>query len=104
MYVSYLVMMLWLGRDVASSFLEQLFGVSSLDGVNTMALSVEPLDNGLSHRMCNIIGAIRDPAQRSVHQRLYVVRQGEPMEARFAWYLVEDRAKYVIGSDACVLL
>ena len=88
-----LVMMLWLGRDVPSQFLEDLFGISSLDGVNSMALNVEPLENPLSHRMCNIINAIRDPAQRSVYQRLYVVRQGEPMEARFSWYLVEDRAK-----------
>jgi protein transport protein SEC24 len=95
------VMMLWLGKEVSSAFLNSLFGVSGLEGINLALLTLEPLENSLSKRLCAIVNAIRDPSQKSVYQKLYIVRQGDTsnfLESLFHKYLIEDRANFSGGS------
>lgn len=89
-------MFLWVGRAAPPAFLSDVFGVASLDGVDTARLQLQYRDNDTYVRLDNIITALR---QDSVWwQSVTVVREGEPAEARFFWRLVEDRASFTGGA------
>jgi protein transport protein SEC24 len=89
-------MFLWIGRSVSPAFLQSLLGVQSLEGIDTRQMKLlEPHDD-LSRRVDNIISAIRE--ERNPFMSLSIMREGDPVEGRFFWKLVEDRASFNGGS------
>jgi len=86
-------MWLWVGKAASADFLLQLLGVPTLDNVDTTQVRLLPLNTDVNTRVLNIITEIR--AQRPTYMNLYVVREGEPREAKFFSYFVEDRTKSV---------
>lgn len=88
----------WVGRGAPGGLLHALFGVGTLDGVDTGALQLVDLGNDYSGRVCAIIATLREPHAQA--QRLRIVREGsgDAGEARFHWHLVEDRQPFTGGS------
>lgn len=90
---------LWVGREANSHYVNGLFGVHSLDNVEP----VLNLDSGdeFSKRVGNIVAALRDDEADpyTVGSKITVVKEGDPhMEARFFWFMVEDRASFQGGT------
>ena len=90
---------LWVGREANSNFVNSLFGVPSLENVEP----VLNLDSGdeFSTQLGNIISALRDDDADpfSVSSKITVVKEGDQhMEARFFWFMVEDRASFQGGT------
>jgi hypothetical protein len=91
----------WVGREAYSNFVESLFGVSSLDSVDPNQLIIQTENDDFSARVGAIMSALRDdladPYQ--VPAKTTIVREGDGhMEARFFWFLVEDRASFQGGT------
>eukprot|EP01098_Paradermamoeba_levis_P000274 TRINITY_DN1027_c0_g2_i3.p1 TRINITY_DN1027_c0_g2~~TRINITY_DN1027_c0_g2_i3.p1 ORF type:complete len:132 (+),score=27.92 TRINITY_DN1027_c0_g2_i3:360-755(+) len=79
---------LWIGKEVAPELLFALFGTNSLQGVNSAQLRLT-LEDNQSQKVDRIISEIR--SQRPTYQRLYIIKEGDPLEGRFFAYLVEDK-------------
>lgn len=88
-----LSMYLWIGKQVSSSFLADVFSVSSIEAVDTNQTTLPQLDNVLSIRINTIINAIRSSS--SFPLQLNIVREGDPREIKFFSYFIEDRTKSV---------
>jgi len=84
---------LWVGKTSSSEFIQQIFGVPSLESVDTTQLRLSPLGNEVSNRLIAIVEEIR--AQRSNFMNVSVLREGEPRESKFFSYFIEDRTKSV---------
>jgi len=95
-------LLLWVGRALRADIVQSLFGLPSLDGIDSGLLRVVPIqgDNDIKRRICNVVAAIREQRKGGPFQSLHVIKEGEPMETRFRWYLVEDRAAFNGGSFA----
>ena len=90
---------LWVGREANSSYVNALFGVPSLENVEPV-LNLESGDE-FSKRVGSIITALRDDTADpyTVGSKITVVKEGDPMmEARFFWFMVEDRASFQGGT------
>lgn len=88
---------LWVGRAVNPAVLNTLFGVTSLEGVDTSLLSIQPDNSDYSSRVNAIIVALRQDRARYMH--LHFIKEGDGhAEAYFARYLVEDRAHFPGGA------
>jgi protein transport protein SEC24 len=90
---------LWVGREANSNLVNSLFGVPSLENVEPV-LSLESGDE-FSTQLGNIISALRDDDADpfSVSSKITVVKEGDQhMEARFFWFMVEDRASFQGGT------
>jgi len=90
---------LWIGRGANVDCIKSLFGVHSLDNVEPV-LNLESTDE-FSRRVGSIILALRDDEEDSytVSPKITVVKEGDPhMEARFFWFMVEDRASFQGGT------
>jgi len=85
--------LLRIGSAVSSEWIQSVFGVSSLVGVETRDLVVQtPAPNDQAspcRRLHNILSYLRDVS--SHYQQLYVVKEGEPTELRFQQLCIEDR-------------
>lgn len=94
-------LLMWLGRALAPDFLRALFGVESLEGIDSGVLRLVPTssDNDLKRRICNVVQGIRN-SHVGKFQILHFIKEGEPVEQRFRMYLVEDRAPFPGGSFA----
>jgi protein transport protein SEC24 len=94
-------MFLWLGREVPAGLVAALFGergVPSGQGSDPAAALLErPQENLFAKRVVAIVRTLRAEAVST--QRLRVVQEGtnDVNEARFQWYLVEDRQNYSGG-------
>jgi len=55
----------------------------------------EPSDD-VGERIHNVINAIRE--ERCAFMKINIIREGEPLEGRFFWKLVEDRASFGGGT------
>jgi len=86
-------MFMWFGKLVNPDILINLFGISSLESVDTSQLRLVPLENEFSTRVNAIVNDIR--SQRPMYMDLAIVREGEPREVKFYTNLVEDRTKSV---------
>jgi protein transport protein SEC24 len=86
-------MFLWLGKNISPTFLSDVFGISgyTVDALHVSELSLLPLNNDVSTRIQAIIESIRK--NRPAYQSLQIFKQGEPLEQRFFFYLVEDKAQ-----------
>jgi len=85
--------LLRLGRDMNPAWLQSVFGVSTLKGVNadTLVLQIlapHDLDSPV-RRLTNILTYLREVNPR--FQQLLVIKEGEPNELRFLNTLIEDR-------------
>jgi len=90
-------MIMWIGRGVNPAIVHTLFGVSSLEGVNTSTLSIQSENSDFSSRLNAIIVALRQDRSRYLH--LHFIREGDGYaEAYFARFLVEDRANFPGGA------
>ncbi|RHY35320.1 hypothetical protein DYB32_000221 [Aphanomyces invadans] len=86
---------LWIGRGLNSRFVSSLFGVDSIDGVDCRELSLAAPKDDIGTRVHNIVKALRE--DRTAHMKLHVIREGHPVEGKFFWKLVEDRASFAGG-------
>lgn len=84
---------LWIGRGLNPALLQSLFGLSSLEGMDVSQLVLaEARADDFGRRVVNIVSALRE--ERLPYMQLHIVREGDPMEGRFFWKLVEDRASF----------
>ena len=81
------------GRQCDPTFLHSLFGVYSLQGVDSKQLTLREEDavtrDDTLHRVHNVLSYLR--AVSSHYQCVFVVQEGEPAEIRFFNLLIEDR-------------
>lgn len=83
-------MFMWVGRMVDPAVLQSLFGVHTLEGVDTSSLEIKSDENEYAGRVSAVLEGIRQTYSRYLQMR--VVREGDPpAEAYLARYLVEDR-------------
>ncbi|CAK4085636.1 unnamed protein product [Aphanomyces euteiches] len=86
---------LWVGRSLNPRFVSSLFGVDSIEGVDCRELQLAPPKDDIGTRVHNIVNALRD--DRTTYMKLHVIREGQPVEGKFFWKLVEDRASFAGG-------
>lgn len=94
-------MYVWVGRSTNPNTLHSLFGVSSLENVDPSQLILQMNGDELANRVGAIIQALRefpgDPYL--VSAKVQIVREGDAhLEARFFWFLIEDRASFQGGT------
>ncbi|PAA54817.1 hypothetical protein BOX15_Mlig004445g3, partial [Macrostomum lignano] len=85
-----IVMFLWLGSKVSSTWLLSVFGVNSVANVRCDQTELPRLDTPASRLIRRLVDEIR--LRRRRHLRLYIVRPGDKFESWFLNFLVEDRA------------
>lgn len=86
-----LVLILWLGSNTPSKWLQEVMGVTVIDQVDPTVGNLQPFDNPTSVRIREIIDEIR--TKRRQHLRLNVVRQKDKTEHIFMQFLVEDKTE-----------
>jgi len=86
-----LVLIMWVGANTPSKWLQEVFGVTVLDQVDPTVGNLQPFDNATSIRVREVIDEIR--ATRQQHLRLNVVRQKDKTEHIFMQFLVEDKTE-----------
>ena len=93
-------LLLWVGRGLDPRLVQALFGVPSLDGIDAGVLRVElqPGDGDVKRRTCNVIDALRLANSAGAFKQLAVFKEGDPLEYKFRFSLVEDRAPFNGGS------
>nr|XP_010929766.2 protein transport protein Sec24-like At4g32640 [Elaeis guineensis] len=80
---------IYVGNMVNPDTLQQLFGVSSADGIPTQ-LVLQQFDNDLSKKLNDVVNEIR--RQRCSYLRFRLCRKGDPSGMFFFSYMVEDKA------------
>lgn len=114
-----LTLYMWVGRSAPTELLTSLFGIPTMEGVDCKqvraGMSRSPASNraltslscvlqvqllaphdDASRRVASILSAVRE--ERLPFQNLVIMREGDPVEGRFFWKLVEDRASFSGGS------
>ena len=86
-----LVLILWVGANTPTKWLQEVFGVTVLDQVDPTVGNLAPFDNPTSIRVRGIVDEIR--RNRGQHLRLNVVRQRDNTEYIFMQFLVEDKVE-----------
>ena len=91
---------LWVGRAVDKRLLHSVFGIPVLDGIDSGVLRVEAEgdDNDFKQRFCQILKGLRQREKGGTYMQLNVFKEGDPIEAKFRWFFVEDRAAFNGGS------
>ena len=74
------------GQGVAPAFLQSVFSIQSLQGIDCSQLVLLQNPDDLSQRVNAIINALRE--ERSPFMQLNVVAEGDQNEPRFFWHLV----------------
>jgi len=92
-------LLLWIGRAAPPQFLVDIFGRSSLDGVEPFSLELAPPSHSeAAATVHNIVEALRTERPGTL-QALRVVRQGTPEELLVLRCLVEDRSVSMMSYD-----
>lgn len=87
-------MYIWVGKNVSPTLMSDIFGVTSLDTVDTQGLFLPTLENETSQKIHAIIQYVRE--SHPTFQPLRIIKAGEPRESKFLnSYFVEDRTKSV---------
>lgn len=92
---------LWVGRSTDQGILTSLFGAPSLENVDTAQIQLKTSGSDFASRVGAIVQALReDPADPYVvTSKVQIVREGDGhMEARFFWFLIEDRSSFQGGT------
>jgi protein transport protein SEC24 len=82
-------MFLWLGANVESSHVQNLFGVPNVQQLNVEKCKLLEIDTPISTNVRAIINKINE--ERKSHLMLIVVRQRDSLEFTFRHHLVEDK-------------
>ncbi|XP_015570527.1 protein transport protein Sec24-like At4g32640 isoform X2 [Ricinus communis] len=80
--------LIYIGNSVDSSVLQQLFGVSSVDGIPTQFV-LHQYDNPLSKKFNDVVNEIR--RRRCSYLRFKLCKKGDPSGISFFSYLIEDK-------------
>eukprot|EP00921_Rhytidocystis_pertsovi_P012141 GHVQ01019654.1.p1 GENE.GHVQ01019654.1~~GHVQ01019654.1.p1 ORF type:complete len:681 (+),score=54.96 GHVQ01019654.1:1136-3178(+) len=85
-------MMFWLGKGLPSTWLEQVFGVPSLEQLHPdyAENAIGGTNTHIGNCISGIIEAVRK-SRRPPYMKLNIIRQGDPAEHRFFSSLIEDR-------------
>lgn len=89
------VLMLWIGKNCAQSFLTQVLGVQNYASIPQIMTDLPELDTPESARIIAFISWLRD--QRPFFPVLYVIRDESPMKANFLQNMVEDRTESALS-------
>lgn len=81
--------LIYVGKEASSDDLQQIFGVGSVDELPTQFV-LQQFDNDLSKKLNEMVNEIR--SQRCSYLRLRLCRKGDPSEAIFFSYMVEDKS------------
>ncbi|PKK64784.1 hypothetical protein RhiirC2_665880 [Rhizophagus irregularis] len=83
------ILIFWIGRQISSEFINNVFGVDSIEKINSKLYSLPELENPTSIRIRSIISYLQ--TQRSKYLRLTIARmQIDATEIEFHNLLVED--------------
>ncbi|ORX81264.1 hypothetical protein K493DRAFT_242055 [Basidiobolus meristosporus CBS 931.73] len=83
-------LMCWIGKEVSPEFLQSLFGVASLSGVDPRIRALPVLDNPISKQVQTLVQHLQKNRVR--YPVLQIVRQSmDQVELEFANLLVEDK-------------
>ena len=80
---------IFLGKLLSPVFINQVFGLSSLEGVDGGALTLPHLESDLSMRINNIINHLRQ--NHFIFPSVHISKEGEARSAEFISLLYEDR-------------
>lgn len=80
---------MFFGKMVNPNFINQVFGLSTLEGVDSATLSLPHLESDLSMRINNMVAHLR--RDQFNFQQVSVSREGESRSVDFLNLLVEDR-------------
>lgn len=83
--------LLWLGAQVSPKFLEDLYGVTSLDELDPRMTSLPVLPTRLSQQVRSIVQALADMHGKVMLQVVMARQNRDGMEVEFANNLVEDQ-------------
>jgi len=82
-----LYLLMWVARTASPELLSLLFSSASPDDPHLQLIQ----GNEIAERVRAIISTIN--AQHPPYQKLYIIREGDPMEFRFFSHFVEDKSK-----------
>lgn len=94
-------MNLWVGRSADPILLEALFGTNSLENVDMSQIKLNTSGDEFASRLGRIMQALRedDADPFVISPKVNIIREGDARtEARFFWYLIEDRASFQGGT------
>jgi protein transport protein SEC24 len=92
---------LWVGRSGDMSILTSLFGVHTLEDMDPNQIQVQTSGDPFASRFGAIVSALseEDGNPDAMDRKINIIREGDPAaEARFYWFLVEDRAAFQGGT------
>lgn len=85
--------LLRVGRQVDPNWLLSVFGVHTLEGVDTRTVHMQTPPAGdmdsPCRRLSNILTYLREVSP--LYQQLHIIKEGEPTELHFLHMLIEDR-------------
>ncbi|KAG8199011.1 hypothetical protein JTE90_001808 [Oedothorax gibbosus] len=84
-----LSMFMWVGMNAESKWIQEVFGVNTVAGINIEQNKFFQFNNPLSECVRTILNQIQSERHRQM--KLYIVRQGDKSELLFRQLLVEDR-------------
>lgn len=84
-----LVMYLWIGSNVSTTILQNLFGTPQLQQINIEKSKLVEIDSPISQTVRSVINKVNE--QRNSMLKLVFVRQKDTLEQFFRPYLVEDK-------------
>ncbi|XP_055518262.1 LOW QUALITY PROTEIN: protein transport protein Sec24C-like [Leucoraja erinacea] len=82
-------LLLWIGMDTPTEWIQDVFGVPSFSEVNCGVGSLPVLANALSRQIRNVMARVRKERPRFL--KLLIVKQTDDAERQFLQYLVEDK-------------
>lgn len=94
---------LWVGRDADMNIVASLFGVHTLDDVDPNQMEISMRGDPFATRFGAIIEALREDVDGPYYTapKIIVIREGDThLEARFYWFMVEDRASFQGGTHS----
>lgn len=84
------ILFMWIGKDLNPQVAEQVFGVKTVGEIDPKIRMLPVLSNGLSEKIRSFISHVQDDLRKGMYCQLNIVRQGDPLEAQFMSYMVED--------------
>ena len=84
-----LSMFLWIGHNVSSQWIQQVFGVQSVAQIDIDKSKILDLDNPVSVRLRQVISQVR--SERSRCMKLTIIRQRDKLEPWFNHFMAEDK-------------
>lgn len=96
-------MYIWVGSSADLNLIGSLFGVQSLEDVDPSLVEVQLTGDPTASRVGAIVSALYESKYPNgeATPKIYVVREGDAAaEARFYWFLVEDRAPFQGGTHS----